>query len=163
MSRIRKAWRTAVRGYDGEDIVYAATAGKARYKKYLDVSDCNESLTFADIKVRRDKAADIVLPDAPIISAKVSQRALEKLLHACGASRERPEKCGCRDHFYCDAKNEDMAELVNAGLMIGPGKGWEEGYAYFRATSIGQKTALALCPLYHGDDFAWNIRAGEKA
>ncbi|KFL89051.1 hypothetical protein AmDm5_1850 [Acetobacter malorum] len=47
--------------------------------------------------------------------------------------------------------------------MISSKKGWDKESCYFYATPLGQQTALALCPLYRGEDFAWNTRAGEKA
>ncbi|MFT9016449.1 MAG: hypothetical protein ABF990_12025 [Acetobacter sp.] len=153
--RTRKAWRCAVRGYDHESTVYAHTAGKARYSTYLDVSDGNDDVSFADIQVRRDRGADIILPAPLSVAGTVSQDALRALLHACGATRERPEKCGYRSHFYCSVSNPHMIELVAAGLMEGPKKGWEKSEGYFIATKLGHETALSLCPLYQGDDFAW--------
>lgn len=153
--RTRKAWRVTVRGYDYERTIYAKTAGKASYDVYLSVSDADNRISFPDIRVRRDSGKDRVLPALPLEAAGVSRTALEKLLHACGATREEPEKCGYRDHFYCSASNAHMVELIKAGLMK-PGKtGWQEGECYFFATPLGQKTARALCPLYRGDDFAW--------
>ncbi|MCG0998156.1 hypothetical protein [Acetobacter persici] len=166
MSRLRKAWKTSVKGYEGENIVYAETAGKARYQVYLDVSDCNDAVKFADIKVLRNKTADVVLPDLPGAAKNVTQHALEKLLHACGATRGNPYKCGYRGHFYCNAQNAHMAELVDAGLMHRSEKGWGEGMVYFHATDIGQKTALAMIPLYRGEDFIWprrEILPGDEA
>ena len=144
-----------MRGHEYGHTVYAKTAGKARYDVYLNVSDVNDGISFPDIQVRRDSGNDIALPAFPPEVGSVSRRALEKLLHACGATREEPEKCGNRDHFYCSASNSDMAELVSAGLMKREKTGWAEGECYFRATPLGQKTAQALCPLYRGDDFAW--------
>jgi hypothetical protein len=153
--RVRKAWRVTVRGYDHESTFYAPTAGKARYAAYLRVSDCNDELSFADIRVRRESRLDITLPVIPQEALNVSRPALAALLHACGATREEPEKCGHRKYFYCSASNAAMAELVSAGLMERGKNGWEEGECYFFATPLGQKTARALCPLYRGDDFAW--------
>jgi hypothetical protein len=153
--RIRKAWIVSVRGYDGVSIEYAATAGKARYEAYLSVSDCNDAVTFADIRVLRNRSADITLPPIPIEATNISKIALEKLLHACGVTREQPEKCGYRSHFYCSSNNPQMLELVRAGLMESTKKGWGEGDCYFHATPAGQTAAFAMCPLYRGDDFAW--------
>lgn len=153
--RTRKAWRVTVRGYDFESTVYAATAGKARYKVFLDVSDVNDGLSFPDIRVLRQPGSDMEMPDLPPEAAGVSKAALLKLLHACGATREQPEKCGSRDHFYCSANDAGMAELVSAGLMQTKGKGWASGECYFHATQLGQIAASALCPLYRGDDFEW--------
>lgn len=153
--RVRKAWQVAFRGYDHESTYYARTAGKARYAAYLSASDCHEGVSFADIRVRRAANADMTLPALPQEAHNVSRVALEKLLHACGATREAPDKCGYRSHFYCSVGNAHMAELVNAGLMERGKNGWEEGECYFRATRLGQVTARALCPLYQGDDFAW--------
>lgn len=153
--RTRKAWRVTVRGYDHESTVYAPNAGKARYEVFLDVSDVNDGISFPDIRVSRDRHLDRVMPELPPEAAGVSRMALRKLLHACGATREQPEKCGYRDHFYCSANDAGMAELVNAGLMQTKGKGWASGECYFYATQLGQIAARALCPLYRGDDFAW--------
>lgn len=154
-TRTRKAWRVSIRGYDGESIGYAASAGKARYEAYLSASDCNDAVTFADIRVLRKRNSDIILPPIPTEATSVSKIALEKLLHACGVTRERPEKCGYRSHFYCSSNNPQMLELVEAGLMECTQKGWEEGDCYFHATTLGQTAALAMCPLYRGDDFLW--------
>lgn len=154
-TRTRKAWRVTVRGYDFESTVYAPSAGKARYEVFLDVSDTNNAISFPDIRVLRYRGMDRSMPGLPPEAAGVSKMALEKLLHACGATRERPEKCGSRDHFYCSTNDTGMAELVSAGLMQPKGTGWAKGECYFQATQLGQIAARALCPLYRGDDFAW--------
>ncbi|MFT8369283.1 MAG: hypothetical protein ABF646_11090 [Acetobacter papayae] len=131
--RTRKAWRVTVRGYDFESTVYAPSAGKARYEVFLEVSDVNGGLSFPDIRVLRDRHLDRVMPELPPEAAGVSKMALRKLLHACGATREQPEKCGSRDYFYCSAGDAGMAELVSAGLMQTKGKGWAKGECYFQA------------------------------
>ncbi|MFT8506658.1 hypothetical protein [Acetobacter sp.] len=153
--RTRKAWRVTVRGYDFESTVYAPTAGKARYEVFLGISDVNNAISFPDIRVLRHRGMDRSMPELPPEAAGVSKMALEKLLHACGATREQPEKCGSRDHFYCSTGDTGMAELVSAGLMRPKGTGWAKGECYFQATQLGQIAARALCPLYRGDDFAW--------
>ncbi|OUJ10150.1 hypothetical protein HK26_11605 [Acetobacter okinawensis] len=153
--RIRKAWRVTVCGYDFESTVYAHSAGKARYQVFLDVTDTNNAISFPDIRVLRHRGMDRIMPEIPTEAEGVSKIALAKLLHACGATREQPEKCGSRDYFYCSANDTGMAELVNAGLMQAKGKGWASGECYFHATQLGQIAAHALCPLYRGDDFVW--------
>lgn len=155
-TRTRKAWTVTVRSRDdATDIVYAQTAGKARYSVYLALSDCGGNDTFFDIVVRRNCAADVVLPAPPSVAGTVRREALQKLLHACGCTRERPEKCGFREHFYCQDQDRFLNELVEAGLMRKSGRISAYGDRYFLATELGHETALALCPLYRGDDFAW--------
>ena len=155
--RTRKAWTVTIpRRDDATGIEYAPTAGKARYAVYLQISDCNDKASFSDIIVRRNKAADITLPAAPAFVRGISRKALRELLHACGCTRERPEKTGYRSHFYGESTSESLNELVRAGLMTKRGPtDVDNGLVYFVATEQGQHIAQSLAPLYAYDDFAW--------
>lgn len=156
-TRTRKAWTVKIPSRDdATGIEYAPTAGKARYAVYLRISDCNENASFSDIIVRRNKSSDITLPAAPEFVSDISRKALHKLLHACGCTRERPEKTGYRSHFYGEALSESLNELVRAGLMTKRGQpDVDNGLVYFVATEQGQHVAQSLAPLYAYDDFAW--------
>lgn len=155
--RIRKAWTVSIPSQDDcTGIEYAPTAGKARYKVYLQISDCNDDASFSDIIIRRNKAADITLPPAPAFVSDISRHALLKLLHACGCTRERPEKTGYRSHYYGNAQSDSLNELVRAALMVKRGPtDVDNGLVYFIATKQGQSIAQSLAPLYAYDDFAW--------
>ena len=156
-TRIRKAWTVTIPSHDdATGIEYAPTAGKARYAVYLRISDFDDNATFSDILVRRNKAADITLPVPPAFVGGISRKALRELLHACGCTRERPEKTGYRSHFYGKALSESLNELVRAGLMTGRGQPTgDNALVYFIATEQGQNVAQSLAPLYAYDDFAW--------
>ncbi|MFP2873708.1 hypothetical protein ACLEIY_15940 [Acetobacter tropicalis] len=155
--RTRKAWTVTIPSRDdATGIEYAPTAGKARYSVYLRISDCDDNASFSDIIVRRNKAADIMLPAPPAFVSGISRKALKELLHACGCTRERPEKTGYRSHFYGEALSGSLNELVRAGLMTKRAPtDVDNGLVYFVATEQGQNVAQSLAPLYPYDDFAW--------
>ncbi|MCW4590420.1 hypothetical protein NO263_07495 [Gluconacetobacter entanii] len=143
--RLRKAWAVFVKGYDGFEIYYAPTAGKARMQAYY---SC-ESARVIDIKVRRYKEADQFLPARHPIANTMTSQETHCLLHAFGATCGDPSKAGYRDYFYTSRNDADLCGLTRKGLMRPNEKcASNDGSVYFIMTPLGREVALSLTPLY---------------
>lgn len=135
--RVRKAWRVKIRG-EGNligTLVYAPTAGKARYQKFLS-ADC-DSVTFASISVTRAASDDTVLPVVDEAVAVLDSEKKSALTHTLENGR-----------FYTSTDDRVMSCLAQAGLVRNTGRGWNEGEAYFVLTDTGRTAAMSLMPLY---------------
>jgi len=135
--RVRKAWRVKIMGKGcvlGE-LIYAPTAGKARYQKFLS-ADC-DGITFASISVTRAASDDTVLPVVDEAVAALDREQKSTLTHTLKNGR-----------FYTSTDDKTMSCLTQAGLVRNTGRGWDEGEAYFVLTDTGRTAALSLMPLY---------------
>ncbi|GAN86369.1 hypothetical protein [Komagataeibacter intermedius] len=146
-TRLRKAWRVTVEGYDGEGIYFAHTAGRARMMCWRGM-DCERG-RIIEIHARRWREKDQVLPHRDPIADTLSKEEMRCLLHAFGLNEYEPWKAGYRDHYFTSSKDKTMLGLVDRGLMH-PGKApcWEDTNVYFRLTELGRHVALSLTPLY---------------
>ncbi|MCP1236472.1 hypothetical protein NKW55_07605 [Gluconobacter kondonii] len=135
--RVRKAWRVKIRGQDNliGTLVYAPTAGKARYQRLLGTD--SDYVTFADISVNRSAQDDLILPLADHAVATLDSEQKSTLTHTLR-----------NDRFYTSADDRTMCSLAHAGLVRNTGRGWNEGEAYFVLTDTGRTAALSLMPLY---------------
>ncbi|KXV47395.1 hypothetical protein AD945_10095 [Gluconobacter albidus] len=135
--RVRKAWRVKIVGEDNliGTLVYAPTAGKARYQKFLS-ADC-DSITFASIRVTRASSDDEVFPVIDEAVAALDSEQKSTLTHTLENGR-----------FYTSTNDRTMFCLTQAGLVRNTGRGWSEGEAYFVLTDTGRTAAMSLMPLY---------------
>lgn len=135
--RLRKAWRAQIIGI-GDDfgtLVYAPTAGKARYQRLLDTN--SDRVTFAEIRISRSRQDDKVLPIADEAIATLSGEQRSALTHTLENGR-----------FYTSTEDKTLCSLVQLGLARNTGRGWNDGEAYFVLTNAGRTAALSLTPLY---------------
>lgn len=135
--RIRKAWRTQILGvgYGGREIIYAPTAEKARYQKFLNV-DC-DSITFASIRVTRSPEDDIMIPVVDGATSALDKEQKSTLMHTMKNGR-----------FYTSKDDKTLCSLVQAGFMRDTGRGWNDGETYFVLTDAGHAATRSLEPLY---------------
>lgn len=135
--RIRKAWRAQImgRGYNIGEIIYAPTAGKARYQKFLN-ADC-DSITFASIRVTRSSENDIVMPVVDEAVSVLDEEQKSTITHTMNNGR-----------FYTSKDDKTLCNLMQAGFMRDTGRGWNDGETYFVLTDAGRAAALSLAPLY---------------
>ena len=148
-TRIRKAWTYRVRGYDDPGLTYGPTASKARYQALLDVRNCAQDATFADISVRRAPERDVRLPARSPIADQLTAEQTHCLLHAFGANSNNPYKAGYRDYFYTSRDDADLCALAEKGLMTPAAEDrLGKGMTYFLMTDLGKHVALSLVPEY---------------
>ncbi len=146
-TRLRKAWIVTVKGYDKSVTYYAATAGKARMQAWYSID--SDTVRIVDIVVRRNAAADVLLPAPGPIALSLSDPESRALLHAFGANDVDPTKAGYRDYFYTSPDDPTLCSLASRGLMKAPaGDKWDDGMGYFILTQEGREAALSLTPLY---------------
>lgn len=147
MPRLRKAWRVRVSGYDGSDIWFAATAGRARSSAWSRMGDF-APVRIVDIKVRREKSRDVELPDRHEIVDRLSYQELHCLMHAFGGNND-PINAGYRDYFYTRKDDPNLVKLAEHGLMS-PMAGDQFGpnMTYFVMTDLGKAVALSMVPEY---------------
>ncbi|MBF0892075.1 hypothetical protein HKD28_11750 [Gluconobacter sp. LMG 1744] len=126
--RVRKAWLVLIRGYEFGQIVYAPTAGKARYQRLLNID--SDRATFADLSAQRAKHKDIVLPVADQAVAALDSEQKSALTHTLENGR-----------FYTSTDDTTMCSLALARLV-------RNGEAYFVLTDSGRTAAMSLMPLY---------------
>ncbi|MFT9381114.1 hypothetical protein [Gluconobacter sp. P5B12] len=136
-TRVRKAWHAQIMdpAYGLGEIIYAPTASKARYQKFLG-ADC-DSITFASIRVRRMPDEDIILPAVDTVTAALDEEAKSVLNHTLINQR-----------FYTATDDKAICSLVKAGLMKATGRGWNTGESYFVLTDAGHTAAVSLQPIY---------------
>ncbi|MFT9364872.1 MAG: hypothetical protein ABF572_04940 [Gluconobacter sp.] len=125
---MRKAWLVLIRGYEFGQIVYAPTAGKARYQRLLNID--SDRATFADLSAQRAKHKDIVLPVADQAVAALDSEQKSALTHTLENGR-----------FYTSTDDTTMCSLALARLV-------RNGEAYFVLTDSGRTAAMSLMPLY---------------
>lgn len=152
MPRIRKAWTYHIKGFDGEGTTFGATASKARYRVWQDCVDCLPDLRLVDIRVLRDKARDIVLPDEHRLLAELTPKQRQIVAHAYGAGAR---EAGYRNHYCTSPGDRDLLKLsFELGLFEGPhgerGYGETPGWtgAFFYLTSLGRDVAASMVPTY---------------
>jgi len=154
MPRIRKAWHVRPTWSDDPigDLVYAETAGKARYKSWLDALDVFPEMRITELEVRRAKHLDAVLPDEHRLVADLTAEQRHMVAHAFGRDRRGN---GYREHF-CTAPG-DMNALRLAwefGIFSGPHGEREYGNtpgwsgAFFYLTELGKEVARSMLPTY---------------
>lgn len=146
-----KAYECRLRGFDEPSIIYAATAGSARYSFLLRVRDPYPSATFADVRVRRSSGRDMAMPAMPEVNQALNDREREIVLHSFGGgSHVQPERWGYRNH-YCVAPHDPVLNrLRDLGLFRGPcgvdkegdTPGWVGAFWYL--TDAGKELARAL-------------------
>ncbi|GFE97723.1 hypothetical protein [Gluconobacter sp. Gdi] len=136
-TRVRKAWHAQIMdpAYGLGEIIYAPTASKARYQKFLG-ADC-DSITFASIRVKRMPDEDIILPAVDAVTAALDEEAKSVLNHTLINKR-----------FYTATDDKAICSLVKAGLMKATGRGWNTGESYFVLTDAGHTAAVSLRPIY---------------
>jgi hypothetical protein len=144
MTRLRKAWYCRIQGEDQGDLVFAETAGKARYKLLLSLQDICSDATFSDIIVHRERAADIELPDTHPMVSDLTDRQAGIVTHAFGV---RP--AGYREHYVTNEDDSELSSLVEKGLFTKGGRLYlPEGQIVFILTDLGKSVASSLQPTY---------------
>lgn len=148
---VLKAFECKLRGFDEPTVVYAATAGKARYSFLLGIADSYHDATFADVSARRASGRDMQMPDLPAVNDSLSDRDREIILNAYGGgSHIRPEQWGYRDHQCVAPTDPTINRLRDLGLFRGPcgvdehgnTPGWVGAFWYL--TDDGKTLARAL-------------------
>lgn len=137
---------------DESDIVYAATAGKARYQAFLNIQDCFPDITIMQISVKRAAYADKILPDEHWIVADLTPEQRHMVTHAFGQDRHGN---GYRDH-YCTTPSDLNALKLSweLGIFSGPfgekAHGETPGWvgAFFYLTEFGKHVAASMLPVY---------------
>jgi hypothetical protein len=146
MSRIRKAWRVTIKGYDNSEIEYAPTAGKARVRAWHSVD--NSDIRIVDVVARRAPESDVILPPRSPVAGLLSAEEAHCLLHAFGGNDD-PIKAGRRDYFYTRRDDPPLVALAERGLMAPTdGDKWGENMTYFILTEAGKHVALSMVPEY---------------
>ncbi len=114
-SRMRKAWRVAIEGYDDTDVVYAASGSEAKYSLYVAM---DSSVSFAEFlrfaTVRREPARDIQLPERHPLAAHLDPKILSCVTHAYGGTGL---KAGYRDHYYTSDRDPMPKAAYYHGLF----------------------------------------------
>lgn len=153
--RIAKAWRVRVDWSDDTDIVFAPSAGAARYCLMLDLGDCYPDLKFSEIKAWREKTSDRTLPAEHWIVPELSPEDRQVVMHAFGADQGRRATPGYRNHFCTHPGSTRLLRLTfELGLFHGPygegAYGATEGWsgAFFYLTDFGKHVARSMLPLY---------------
>lgn len=159
--RLRKAWGITVDGWEDRpdadedddedvdklDIYYAPNAGKARMDAWRNLSDFSR-IPLIDIRVRRLKAKDVLLPDRDPIADQMTEKQAHCLLHAFGGNDD-PYKAGFRDYFFTDIDDPDLVALEKLGLMSAiKQRSLFSRMVYFRLTERGKHVALSIIRVY---------------
>lgn len=147
MSRIRKAWRVTVKGFDGDSVVFAPNAGKARMGTWYAID--RGGVRIVDIVVRRAQEDDVALPNRSPVANDLSQEEAHCLLHAFGGNGD-PLRAGNRDYFYTHRSDPLLVSLVERGLMRPSGGDTKSGddMIYFFLTQHGKDVAFSMVPEY---------------
>lgn len=146
MSRIRKAWRVFIKGYDASAVLYAPSAGKARVQVWRGIDD--GGIRIVDVVAYRAAHLDIKLPERSPIADQLSTEEAHCLLHAFGGNDD-PVKAGYRDYFYTRRDDPPLVALAERGLMKPmDGDKWSENMTYFILTQEGKNVALSMVPEY---------------
>src|SRR4051812_24034758 len=87
--------------------VYAATAGKARYKAFMSLDLMREE--FLEIKVRRKRSNDLVLNPCrhPIIE-KLTKAQLDKMFHTIGGNNQEIHRLSFYRNHYVSGTGTDF-------------------------------------------------------
>jgi hypothetical protein len=145
-TRLRKAWRIRIKGYDDAAHVFAPTAGRARMDLWRSM---DSDIRIVDISVWREPHRDVRLPARDPIADTLSVDEQHCLLHAFGADQGDPTKAGYRDYFYTTRDDPPLVALTERGLMAPmAGETWGEGMTYFVLTKAGKHVALSMVPEY---------------
>lgn len=154
MTRIRKAWRVEVDGYDHHTIVHAPTASRAKGTTLLDLTEVGWEAgpAFRAMRVRRSPGHDLHLPDEHRLVADLSPQERAIVMHAYGANSRSH---GHRNHFCTDPGNLTLLRLAwEFGLFSGPrgetayGETPNWAGAFFFLTDLGKAVALSMVPTY---------------
>lgn len=151
--RVRKAWRVTPKWSDGGDIFHAPTASKARYRALLCWRDPYPDMKFAELRVQRETAYDIVLPFEHRLVTELSPIERRLIEHAYGSASRSP---GYRNHYCTSPGDRNILRLVyELALFDGPHgradeygeiRGWSG--AFFYLTDLGQQVARSMLPDY---------------
>lgn len=145
MTRLRKAWRVRIKGYDDTALYFAPTAGKARVAAWRSI---DSDIRIVDVVARRESESDVTLPARDPIADQLSAEERHCLLHAFGGNDD-PIKAGYRDYFYTRRDDPPLVGLTDHGLMKPmAGDQWGENMTYFLLTAAGKRVALSLVPEY---------------
>lgn len=143
--RLRKAWEVRVKHYDAAEIVFAATAGKARSQVWHSLQDVTR---IVDITARRAPWRDVTLPVRHPLADKLTDNERHCLLHAFGGNGD-PINAGYRGYFYTRRDDPPLVWLTRYGLMAPmEGDRFGDGMTYFVLTDQGRHVALSLVPEY---------------
>lgn len=136
-ARVRKAWRAQIMDpeYGLGEIIYAPTASKARYQKFLR-ADC-DSIVLTNIRVTREPSEDIIVPEADDAITRLDKEQQSALTHTLHNGR-----------FYTSTEDKTLCSLVQAGLAKNTGRGWNKDEVYFVLTDTGRTAAESLLPVY---------------
>ena len=107
MAAILKAFACRVRDYDGEDIVHAKTAAKARAKVYNHCRDFDDSITFGDIRVRRNHFCT-----SPKDERMLRLVGLGLFSEPCGVNDKGETPGWCGAFFYLTDKGKECARAL---------------------------------------------------
>jgi len=150
--RTAKAWRVRVEWSDDSDIVFAPSAGAARYRLKLDLGDCYPDLKFSEIQAWREKESDRTLPAEHRLVSELNHADRRLIMHAFGADSRTP---GYRDHYCTQPGDTRLLRLTfELGLFAGPfgeqAYGQTPGWAgaFFYLTDLGKHVARSMLPLY---------------
>jgi len=165
MEIFKKAFRCSAPWTYNTLLVYAETASQARYQcKDRLMNDCivrlssssrpgplngewfyDETYSWLDIKVRRDKGNDLMQPVPMEICNSLTKEQIHIVAHSNGNDSTTP---GFRNHYCCSADNPDLLQLVELKIMNGPYNNglMGGGEACFILSPMGTKVAMSLLP-----------------
>lgn len=154
MSRVRKAYSLAMRGYEREpSTIYAPSAAKAKAEFYSGVSDAWDISWRVFLRelawCRRSPERDMALPEPHPLARSLDPSILHCVVHAHGG---KGLKAGYRDHFYASDDDWEMKAAFYHGLFEihrkDKGRGGRCDMVMYQLTAMGKNVAAGEAETY---------------
>ena len=146
--RLRKAWRIQHDEWDA--VAYAETGSKALYELFVQSEmSCSFGAFLREVRVSRELARDILLPDRHPLAAHLAPRILSCITHAYGGTGL---KAGYRDHYYTSDRDPMPKAAYYHGLLdmcrVPRGYAGSDDMVSYRLTDLGKNVARGEAETY---------------
>lgn len=140
MNIVSKAYeaRTSWSKSEDFDLYHANTANEAKGEIFR----AWEDIPYIDIRVRRNKALDLIENTPHKLVSSLSDSQIEKMLHTSGLSDQIESY---RNYYLSSDTDSDLEDLVNKDLMT---KYKVKFGTYYYLTDLGMKVIASTQPIF---------------